>query len=131
MFYLFKVSGLVKFIQLPELEKRMVLVLCNLKPQKMRGVLSQAMVLCASTPEKVELLSPPPGAKAGDKVTVPGFIRNPDLPCMNPKKKIFEQVAEDLKVDSEKRASFKGVPWEVEGKPGHITAQTLIGCYIK
>lgn len=47
------VSGLVKFMSAEDLEGRMVVLLCNLKPAKMRGVTSEAMVMCASTPEKV------------------------------------------------------------------------------
>ena len=31
------------------------------------------MVMCASTPEKVEILAPPAGAVPGDLVRVPGF----------------------------------------------------------
>lgn len=77
------------------------------------------------------MLSPPASAVAGDKVVVPGFTYNPDLPFMNPKKKIFEQVAEDLKVDSNRRASYKDVPWKIDGKEGDITSQTLCGCNIK
>ncbi|KAJ8972278.1 hypothetical protein NQ314_000236 [Rhamnusium bicolor] len=42
------VSGLVNFIPIEEMQNRMVVVLCNLKPAKMRGVESQGMVLCAS-----------------------------------------------------------------------------------
>ena len=42
------VSGLVAFVSQEELQDRLVLVLCNLKPQKMRGIESQAMLLCAS-----------------------------------------------------------------------------------
>lgn len=42
------VSGLVAYISQEELQDRLVLVLCNLKPQKMRGIESQAMLLCAS-----------------------------------------------------------------------------------
>ena len=52
------ISGLVKFIPLEEMQNRMVVLLCNLKPAKMRGVLSEAMVMCASTPEKVTPLTP-------------------------------------------------------------------------
>ncbi|XP_054273186.1 aminoacyl tRNA synthase complex-interacting multifunctional protein 1-like isoform X2 [Macrosteles quadrilineatus] len=125
------VSGLVKHVPLNELDQRMVVVLCNLKPQKMRGIVSEAMVLCASTPQTVELLIPPADAKAGDNITVPGYPRNPDLPFMNPKKKIFEKVAEDLKVNSNKQACYKEVPWEVEGKGGYITVQAMSGCHIK
>jgi len=42
------VSGLVKHIPEPEMQRRRVLVLCNLKPAAMRGVQSQAMVLAAT-----------------------------------------------------------------------------------
>ena len=63
--------------------------MCNLKPAKlvnnqlidqclltiirMRGVVSQAMVMCASSPEKCELLDPPVGVVPGDRVTVEGY----------------------------------------------------------
>lgn len=42
------VSGLVNFVPIEEMQNRMVVVLCNLKPAKMRGNESQGMVLCAS-----------------------------------------------------------------------------------
>ena len=42
------VSGLVQFVPQEDLQDRLVVVLCNLKPQKMRGVESQGMLLCAS-----------------------------------------------------------------------------------
>ena len=67
------ISGLVKHIPIEEMQNRMVVILCNLKPAKMRGIMSEAMVMCASTPEKVEILAPPSGAAPGDVVTVPGF----------------------------------------------------------
>ena len=67
------ISGLVKHIPIEEMQNRMVVILCNLKPAKMRGIMSEAMVMCASTPEKVEVLTPPSGAAPGDVVTVPGF----------------------------------------------------------
>ena len=63
------VSGLVKFVPIDQMQNRLVVVLCNLKPAKMRGVTSEAMVMCASTPEKVEILLPPEGAVPGDRVT--------------------------------------------------------------
>lgn len=56
-----------------QMQNRMVILLCNLKPAKMRGVLSQAMVMCASSPEKVEILAPPTGSVPGDRVTFDAF----------------------------------------------------------
>ena len=48
------ISGLVKHIPIEEMQNRPVIILCNLKPAKMRGIVSEAMVMCASTPDKVE-----------------------------------------------------------------------------
>lgn len=50
---------------------RLVVVLCNLKPCKLKGVESCGMVLCASKddPEKeVEPLLAPEGSEPGDRV---------------------------------------------------------------
>merc|ERR1711862_128014 len=90
------ISGLVKFIPEEDMQNRKAILLCNLKPSKMRGIMSEAMVMCASTPEKVEILSPPENSNPGDPIHVDGFERRPDAQ-LNPKKKIFESVAPDLK----------------------------------
>merc|ERR1711937_695050 len=78
------ISGLVKFIPEAEMQDRMAVLLCNLEPSKMRGIMSEAMVMCASTPDKVEILAPPPGAKPGDPVLVDGFPRDATLAQLNP-----------------------------------------------
>lgn len=123
------VSGLVKHVPIEEMQNRMVIVLCNLKPAKMRGVTSEAMVMCASTSDKVEVMSPPAGAVPGDLVSCEGFPRNPD-PIMNPKKKIFETVAPDLTVNGDLVGTYKGKALVVEGK-GPIKSQTLKNVNIK
>ncbi|XP_034252995.1 aminoacyl tRNA synthase complex-interacting multifunctional protein 1 isoform X2 [Thrips palmi] len=123
------VSGLVKFVPIEQMQNRMAVLLCNLKPAKMRGVTSQAMVMCASTPEKVEILNPPAGALPGDHVHVEGYPRNPDS-VLNPKHKIFETVAPDLKTDGNKVATYKGVALQVPGK-GNVTAPSLTGVQVK
>jgi len=127
------ISGLVKHIPIEEMQNRMVVILCNLKPAKMRGIMSEAMVMCASTPEKVEILAPPSGAAPGDVVTVPGFEGAPDEMIKPTNKKavsIFEQVAPDLKTNDNGEASYKGVAWEVKGK-GSITSQSLKNVQVK
>ncbi|KAK8378311.1 hypothetical protein O3P69_011064 [Scylla paramamosain] len=123
------VSGLVRFIPVEEMQNRMAVLLCNLKPAKMRGVTSEAMVMCASTPEKVEILAPPEGSQPGDLVEFEGFTRHPD-PVLNPKKKIFETCAPDLKTNADKVAVYKGVPFTVPGK-GVVKAQTLGNVQVK
>ncbi|CAN7992149.1 unnamed protein product [Ixodes hexagonus] len=124
------VSGLVRFVPLEQMQNRMAVLMCNLKPAKMRGVTSEAMVMCASTPDNVEILKPPQDAVPGDRVTCVEFPGTPDAQ-LNPKKKIFEQVAPDLRTDGEKRATYKGCPWVVHCKGGHITAETLANVQIK
>lgn len=42
------VSGLANFVPMDQMQDRLVAVLCNLKPAKMRGVESKGMVLCTS-----------------------------------------------------------------------------------
>lgn len=123
------ISGLVKFVPLEEMQNRMVVVLCNLKPVKMRGIMSEAMVMCASTPEKVEVLAPPAGAVPGDLVHCVGFPREPDAQ-MNPKKKIFETVAPDLMTNGSLEACYKGAKLEVPDK-GPIVSQTLKNVHVK
>lgn len=123
------ISGLVKHIPIEEMQNRMVVLMMNLKPAKMRGIMSQAMVMCASSPEKVEILAPPPGSVPGDRVTFEGYPGEPDKQ-LNPKKKVWEQVQPDLKTDSNKVACYKGVPFTVKGK-GVVTSQTMANSAIK
>jgi tRNA-binding EMAP/Myf-like protein len=74
---------------------RRVVAICNLKPAKMRGLFSHAMIFAASSELKpsppsftdnsftgeddkvVELVTPPAGAKVGERVTVEGFAQPP------------------------------------------------------
>ena len=83
------VSGLVKFVSAEELQGSLVVCLCNLKPAAMRGVVSHAMVLCASDEAhtRVELVKPPVGAVVGERITFAGFAGQPDAQ-LNPKKKV-------------------------------------------
>ncbi|XP_077380684.1 aminoacyl tRNA synthase complex-interacting multifunctional protein 1a isoform X1 [Festucalex cinctus] len=123
------VSGLVKHVPLDQMQNRLAILLCNLKPAKMRGVTSQAMVMCASSPDVVEILDPPSGAVPGDRVTFQGFSGEPDKE-LNPKKKVWEQIQPDLRTDGECVATYKGAPFEVAGK-GVCRAQTMSNSGIK
>ncbi|CAG0885632.1 unnamed protein product [Cyprideis torosa] len=124
------VSGLVKFCSLEDLQNRMVIGLCNLKPSKMRGIQSAAMVMCASAHEegKVEVLAPPPSAVPGDTVSVDGYTRKPDGTL---KSKVLEAVMPHLSTNGERIACYKGVPWRVDGREGPILAETLGNTMIK
>ncbi|KAJ3099086.1 hypothetical protein HDU96_010828 [Phlyctochytrium bullatum] len=101
------VSGLVKYMKESDLQDRLVVLLCNLKPQKMRGVESQAMVLASTSADgtTVELLDAPKGAKPGERCwfdTYPGT----DFAQLNPKKKIWEGVQPRLRTDHLRRAVY-------------------------
>lgn len=45
-------SGLVEFCTVEQLLNRNVIVLCNLKPRPLKGILSAGMLLCASSIDK-------------------------------------------------------------------------------
>ncbi|CAH1401903.1 unnamed protein product, partial [Nezara viridula] len=99
------VSGLVKHIPIEDMLNSLVVILANLKPAKMRGITSEGMVMCASSDGVVEVLRPPSESVPGDVVTCSGYINSPDA-VLNPKKKVFETVAPDLKTDSEMIATY-------------------------
>ncbi|XP_048387869.1 aminoacyl tRNA synthase complex-interacting multifunctional protein 1a isoform X1 [Stegostoma tigrinum] len=123
------VSGLVNHVPVEEMQNRLAVMLCNLKPAKMRGVVSQAMVMCASSPEKVEILDPPSDAVPGDRVTFEGYPGDPDKE-LNPKKKVWDQIQPNLGTNEECVATYKGTPFEVKGK-GVCKAQTMANSGIK
>lgn len=88
-------SGLAGKIPLESMTGRRVVAICNLKPAKMRGLFSYAMIFAASSElslvpptvvdnawageddKVVELVTPPEGAKVGERVTVEGFAQPP------------------------------------------------------
>ncbi|KAH8854622.1 Aminoacyl tRNA synthase complex-interacting multifunctional protein 1 [Schistosoma japonicum] len=110
------VSGLVKFVPMESLLNRVGIFLCNLKPANMRGVKSEAMLMCASSPETcgVEpLIIEGPDIHLGDSVVVPGFKHDPDNQ-LNPKKKILEQLKPDLRVNENGIAVYKNVSWSLK-----------------
>lgn len=122
------VSGLVKYMQPEDLLNKDVLCVLNLKPASMRGVISHAMVLCASTADKVEFLVPPAGSLPGDKVFFKDNLGEPEL-MLNPKKKIWEKVQVDFKTDSDRVARWKDVAFETSR--GIVHSASLVGAAIK
>ncbi|XP_067050176.1 tyrosine--tRNA ligase, cytoplasmic-like isoform X1 [Acropora muricata] len=122
------VSGLADYVPLEELEGRLVVVICNLKPVKMRGILSQAMLLAASITgsegkRQVTPLCPPADCKPGDRVVIKGYeheIAGAPDEQLNPKKKIFETLQTDLLTNEDGVAEYKGCPMVTSA--GQITA---------
>lgn len=125
------VSGLVNFVSEADMLNRMVVVLCNLKPTKFKGVESAGMVLCASIddPKQVEPLDPPSGSVPGDRVYVDGYQADQSTEILNPKKKIWEKLQTGLLVNASGEAQWQGV--SVQTSRGCITAKTLRKAPIK
>lgn len=95
------VSGLRKFVSEEDMKGRMVAVVCNLKPAKMRDIVSYGMVLCASNADhtQVDPIIPPEGSTVGSRIMCEGFDRDAEGQ-INPKKKIFERIAPELSTDA-------------------------------
>jgi len=125
------VSGLAKLIPQEQLENRLVVALCNLKPAKMRGIESQAMILCASReePREVEPLCPPEGSKPGDTVNVEGYENSQPDDQLNPKKKIWETLQPDFKTSSNCEAQWQGNTLITAS--GSVTCHSMKGAPIK
>ncbi|XP_033210758.1 tyrosine--tRNA ligase, cytoplasmic [Belonocnema kinseyi] len=128
------VSGLVNFIPIEEMKDRMVVILANLKPAKLRGIESHGMVLCASVDEPtkaVEPLRPPAGSLPGEKIVVEGYESgNPDE-VLNPKKKVWEKLQADLVVNGSGEASWNGNLLLTISSSGKVTADSLKNVPIK
>ncbi len=122
------VSGLVKFIPEDQLNQRHVVLVCNLKPAKMRGVESQAMVLCASNADKsnVELVIPPPGSKPGDVLWFDGHEGTPDAQ-LKPKEKVWETVQPQFKTNDKLECGYLDSKTQ---KWGHLKSKKGI-CLVK
>uniref|UniRef100_A0A8D9EYM4 Aminoacyl tRNA synthase complex-interacting multifunctional protein 1 n=1 Tax=Cacopsylla melanoneura TaxID=428564 RepID=A0A8D9EYM4_9HEMI len=104
------VSGLANYMQPWQLLNTRVVVVCNLKPAKFRGVLSQGMILCASETynnvTRVEVIHPPEDSKAGNRVFIHNRTGMPD-PMLNPKERVWPQIQVDLKTNDEGHVVWK------------------------
>lgn len=72
-------TGLRKHIPADEIQNRLVVTICNLKPRKLRGIASEGMVLTGSIvsnegdKERIILLQPPADAEDGSIVSAHGI----------------------------------------------------------
>ncbi|KAI0868915.1 hypothetical protein GGS24DRAFT_480566 [Hypoxylon argillaceum] len=143
-------SGLNGLVPLEEMQGRKVVVVANLKPVKMRGIKSCAMVLAASPRLKegeaddhkgpVELVTPPVDAKAGERVCFDGWRGEPEG-VLNPKKKIWETFQPGFTTTDALEVAFDGSAVEAAGKAevgklttasgGTCTVQTLKGATVR
>jgi tRNA-binding EMAP/Myf-like protein len=147
-------SGLNGLVPLAEMQDRRVVVVANLKPVNMRSIKSAAMVLAASPPAEegadshaadrvVELVNPPEGAEAGDKVFFEGWPYGEGLgpeKQLNPKKKQWEAIQPGFFTSDELLVGFDAGKSEVEGSEkgmlavegkGKCTVKTLKGAVVR
>ena len=61
-------AGLKEHYSLEEFVGKHIVVVCNLKPAKLRGIMSEGMLLAASEGETVSLLLPPENAEPGTQL---------------------------------------------------------------
>ncbi|PIN21755.1 tRNA-binding protein [Handroanthus impetiginosus] len=112
------VSGLAKYCTPEELTNRRVVLITNVKPGKLRDVMSEGLVLCASNQDHtiVEPLIAPEGAKPGEIVTFSGHDGKPE-DVLNPKKKQLDKITLHLFTDDKGVATFKGIPFMTSSGP--------------
>lgn len=123
------VSGLAKFYTPSEMFGKRVIVLCNLKPIKVGGIVSEGMVICASNSDhtNVELLVPNVNSMAGDRVWFEGFNEDAPVEQLNPKKKIFDTLSADMTIGPDKLVVYKQKHKMLVGTYCSIINATLIG----
>ncbi|KAH9891367.1 nucleic acid-binding protein [Xylariomycetidae sp. FL2044] len=135
-------SGLNGLVPLEEMQGRKVVVVANLKPVKMRGIKSCAMVLAASPKLKegevddhkgpVELVTPPAEAQAGDRVCFDGWRGEPEG-MLNPKKKLWETFQPGFTTTDNLEVAFDGSVVKEAGKAevGKLTTANGGTCTVK
>ncbi|CAL5366546.1 unnamed protein product [Camellia sinensis] len=112
------VSGLAKYCSPDELTNRRVVLITNVKPGKLRDIMSEGLVLCASSEDHsvVEPLIAPEGAKVGECISFSGHEGKPE-DVLNPKKKQLEKITPHLFTDDKGVATFKGIPFMTSAGP--------------
>jgi aminoacyl tRNA synthase complex-interacting multifunctional protein 1 len=85
--------------------------------------------MCASTPEKVELLQPSADCKPGDRVECDGF--NCSSPDAQVKKELCDQILPMMKTNDQGEATFNGTVWRVGQNKGLIKSTSLVNVPIK
>ncbi|XP_057541160.1 tRNA-aminoacylation cofactor arc1 [Amaranthus tricolor] len=112
------VSGLAKYCSPDDLLNRRVAFITNVKPGKLRDVVSEGLVLCASNEDHsvVEPLLPPEGATIGERVSFEGHDGKPE-DVLNPKKKQLDKITPHLFTDENGIATYKGIPFMTSAGP--------------
>lgn len=116
-------AGLRNFLTDDEMRDRLVVTICNLKPRKLRGIDSEAMILAGSTKsddgnkETVVPLVPPESAAEGDIVSTKDITNERNVERGKfVSGKVWDKVVPRLSVQDGK-ACYNSSPLAVEGNP--------------
>jgi len=103
-------SGLQQVYTQEEMQDSWCVVVNNLKDSKLGGVLSKGMVLCAKSEDgsQVEFLTPPEGAKPGERLYIEGQSGEPATAAQVKKKKVWEEISKDLRTNDDLQGVFQG-----------------------
>lgn len=123
-------SGLRDHYSLNEMQDKLVLVVCNLKAAKIVGFNSNGMVLAAKAEDgsKVEMVHPPDGSKVGERVFIEGLDGEPVSSAQVKKRKVWPEVAKDLKSGENGVATWQGKI--IKSSVGPCKAASLVGAPI-
>jgi glutaminyl-tRNA synthetase len=131
------VSGLAKFLSPDQLVDRMVVVVSNLKPIKMRGVVSEGMVLCSfmgeGEAEVVEIIAAPEAAVVGEMLVMEGMATPAPDAVLKSKtaQECFERVMARMSVSAEGEVIWtddKGKAKRLLSTGGAMRSPSLVSC---
>ena len=105
------------------LQGRKVVCLANVKPSKMRGVESQAMLLCAFAADggSVEVLEPPASCEPGQRIVFEGHDHEPEK-VLNPRKKVWEKLQPDFNTSGACEARFQALAFRTPHGPCRVAS---------
>jgi methionine--tRNA ligase beta chain len=109
------VSGLAKWYSPAQLLDTKVLVVCNMKPSKLRGEVSEAMLLAAALGEQVQVVQPQAEVNVGEPVSCAEYPASWEGLVLNSTK--TRKILELLRTDSSGRVVWNGIPLLIQGLP--------------
>ncbi|MES1904268.1 MAG: Aminoacyl tRNA synthase complex-interacting multifunctional protein 1 [Paramarteilia canceri] len=101
------VSGLKGKVEKSNLLDKNYIFITNLKPSKLRGVVSEGMILCASNDKSVEPILPPDSSQPGSVVTFqPDYISEP-AKDLEGKGNACKEILANLRINSNGTLCYK------------------------
>lgn len=119
------VSEWAEHISMDQLLNRNVVVLCNIKPGKLRGHITYGMILCVESEsgDVKELLAPPSNADPGEFIYCENFERVP-VQVARKKMRLFDPLASDFRINNRLVACYQSSYLFVPEK-GNIVVMSL------